>query len=146
MCGVISATLDGRECDDARLRVIGLGIVEGLQLIFATYPLDRITRVHSMSYFDLTGPCGTEVIQQLYAKKPFGPLLRLLQHNDGDVVGDAIGSIYNILIAGTKTTLESSLHPHFEAIESCGGVERMFAAFRRGQNKNVKDTAALCIG
>lgn len=60
----------------------------------------------------------------LYTKKPFPGLLRLLNYNV--TANDAITSIFNILAAGSNSSLKTEKHPHLEDMQKCGGIEKIF--------------------
>ncbi|KAA6360661.1 MAG: hypothetical protein EZS28_043812 [Streblomastix strix] len=139
-------TYDGIQDDIGRRRVIQAGIVEGFLYIFERRELNTIPRTISFAFYLLTTPASNEINLLLFQKNPFPGLLRLLDHTNINVLGYAIAAINNILDAGACTTPMNQPHPHFESINTLGGVEKVFSLFRRNANKYSKDSAAICIG
>jgi hypothetical protein len=108
--------------------------------------LNEIPGNISSAFVDITSPSSNEISLLLFDKKPFPGLLRLLDHTDSFVASDGIVSILNILIGGTNTTPENSLHPHYETINGCRGIEMIMKLFRKNGSKYSKNRAAICIG
>ncbi|KAA6361337.1 MAG: hypothetical protein EZS28_043136, partial [Streblomastix strix] len=139
-------TYKDKEDDIGRRRIIQSGVVEGFLYIFEMRELNTIPRTISSAFYQLTSPASDEINLLLFQKNPFPGLLRLLYHTDIDALGDAIATIINIIVAGVNTTPMNQPHPHFESINTLGGVEKVFSLFRRNISQHSKDSAALCIG
>ncbi|KAA6388522.1 MAG: hypothetical protein EZS28_015950 [Streblomastix strix] len=139
-------TYEGIQDEIGRRRVIQAGIVEGFLYIFENRELNTIPITISYAFYQLTNPASDEIKLLLFQKNPFPGLLRLFDHTDIDVLGDAISAINNILLAGVNITPMNQPHPHFESINTLGGVEKIFSLFRRNVSKHSKNSAAICIG
>ncbi|KAA6357618.1 MAG: hypothetical protein EZS28_046855 [Streblomastix strix] len=145
-CRKLIIQYEGKEDDEGRLNIINLGIVEALIYIFLSRSLDLITNPFSELFLKITTPSSDEIILQLFSKNPYPSLIRLLNHQDINIVDDAIISISNILIAGQNTTPSYSLHPHFDTISQCDGINQIFRIFKRNDiGKHSKRIAAECI-
>ncbi|KAA6329531.1 MAG: hypothetical protein EZS28_053599, partial [Streblomastix strix] len=130
-----------------RIRGIDCGITEALTNNFQKFELEeQISSTQSGAFFQFTCPTNNGISLLIFAKNPFPGLIRLFDHSDHQVVHDAIASIHNIILGATKTTPETTIHPHFANIQSCGGIEKIFSLFQRFVSKYSKDTAALCLG
>ncbi|KAA6399691.1 MAG: putative NEK/NEK2 protein kinase [Streblomastix strix] len=146
-CKFLSLALNDRKDDDGRKRVIKSGVIEGFINVFENYELNSITRTFSNTFFDLTFNSTDEVKLLIYNKKPYPGLIRLLKHSDILIVKRATDSIVNILNSVPDTTPHSEPHPHFEAIQECDGVNKIFELFHRADaSKDNKDTAMICLG
>ncbi|KAA6372378.1 MAG: hypothetical protein EZS28_032096 [Streblomastix strix] len=144
---LLSLILEGQNDNELRKRIISSGIVENLLFIFTNKDQNPITLTYSNTFYDLTNPSSDEVCLLLAEQKPFPGLIRLIVLNNINVVTDAINSIVNILNYGTTSTPESDPHPHFEAIQECDGIKKIFALFHRDDaSKDNKDTAMICLG
>ncbi|KAA6403714.1 MAG: putative NEK/NEK2 protein kinase [Streblomastix strix] len=144
---LLSTILQGRNDDELRKRIISSGIVENILFIFTNRDFNSITRTYSQTFFQLTNPAGDEIRLLLIEKKPYPGLIRLHEHTDNLLAGDAIASIMNILSIGRSTTPNSEPHPHFEAIQECGGINKIFELFHRADaSKDIKDRSCICLG
>ncbi|KAA6378715.1 MAG: putative serine/threonine-protein kinase Nek6 [Streblomastix strix] len=98
-------------------------------------------------FFYLTYPSSYEIKLELYNKHPYPSLIRLLDHQDIEIVAYSILSILNILISGLCTTSSTSPHPHFQTMIECNGINQIYNMYKRSEiNKYSKDLAAQCIG
>ncbi|KAA6394036.1 MAG: hypothetical protein EZS28_010437 [Streblomastix strix] len=143
---LLSVLLDEKTDEDLRKQIIEIGIVDQLIHIFETRDLALISRAMSYAFNILTIPASNEIRIQLYDKKPYPGLLRLLNHPNSLVINDAIVSIFHILLAGASITEITTAHPHFDTLIQCNGVEKIFELFKKNLNKGSKDRAAVCIG
>ncbi|KAA6367266.1 MAG: hypothetical protein EZS28_037207, partial [Streblomastix strix] len=107
-----------KQNDELRQRVISSGIVDEFLLIFTSRKLKSIPRIYSSIFTYLTFPASDLIRLMLYTKKPFPGLLRLLNYNV--TANDAITSIFNILAAGSNSSLKTEKHPHLEDMQKCG--------------------------
>ncbi|KAA6394251.1 MAG: hypothetical protein EZS28_010226 [Streblomastix strix] len=145
-CNILYAIIHDRNDDEIRKTIINSGIVDYLFFIFDTRDLSSITIPYVDVIRQLTAG-SDEVRLLLYSKKPYPYLLRLLNHQDNQVLLYTINSIFNILLTGSNTTSSSSLHPHFDRMSTYGGIEKLYSLFKRTDiNKEIKDTTAICIG
>ncbi|KAA6375577.1 MAG: hypothetical protein EZS28_028894, partial [Streblomastix strix] len=146
-CNLLFVVLKNRNDDDLRKTVINSGIVDSIFLIFDTRDLSSITIPYVDVIQQLTAHCTDEVKLLLYSKKPYPYLLRLLNLSDNEVLEQTINSIINVLLAGSRTTPSSSLHPHFDQMSTYGGIEKLYSLFKRTDvNQKVKGKTAICIG
>ncbi|KAA6311191.1 MAG: hypothetical protein EZS28_056175, partial [Streblomastix strix] len=76
--------------------------------------------------------------------KSYPGLIRLLEHKNVDIANATIISIYNILLSGSDSTTKAR-HPHFDAIQECGGVQKIYQLYCKNKGKFSRDRAALCI-
>ncbi|KAA6380124.1 MAG: hypothetical protein EZS28_024349 [Streblomastix strix] len=77
---------------------------------------------------------------------PFPGLIRLLEHSDNKIASDAIILIFLFLEVGCKTTSNTEQHPHYESIQTCHGIQKIFTLFQKNGSKYCKDRAAICLG
>ncbi|KAA6370464.1 MAG: hypothetical protein EZS28_034009, partial [Streblomastix strix] len=137
----------GKKDDEGRQNIVNSGIVEALIQIFLSRSLDLITQPFSKLFFVLTHPSSDEIKLLIFSKHPYPSLIRLLNHENTDVVGNAIASIFNILVAGSSSTPQNSTHPHFDTISDCDEINLIFRMFKRNDVKNnSKHIAAECFG
>ncbi|KAA6380548.1 MAG: hypothetical protein EZS28_023926 [Streblomastix strix] len=61
-------------------------------------------------------------------------------------LNSAISSLFNIIQAGSHSNSQSHLHPHYEKIQECNGIEKIFELFKKNISKFSRDRAALIIG
>ncbi|KAA6380536.1 MAG: hypothetical protein EZS28_023935, partial [Streblomastix strix] len=54
--------------------------------------------------------------------------------------------IINILQTGSNTTPVSDPHPHYESLQQCDGIKKIFALFQKNGSRYNRDRSALCIG
>ncbi|KAA6354978.1 MAG: hypothetical protein EZS28_049495, partial [Streblomastix strix] len=77
---------------------------------------------------------------------PYPGLTRLLEHSHFLVIRDVIVSILNILAPVVNVTPETQPHSHFDIMNECGGVQKLYLLFRRDESKDSKDYSAVCLG
>ncbi|KAA6372496.1 MAG: hypothetical protein EZS28_031976, partial [Streblomastix strix] len=143
---LLSSVLDGREDNELRKRIISSRIVENLLLIFTYRNFNLITRIYSETFIDITNPSSDEIKLLIAKKKPYPGLIRLLEHPVDFIASYTIISIFNIQFSGSSTTPESDSHPHYETIQQCDGIKKIFALFQKNGSKFSRDRSALCIG
>ncbi|KAA6391708.1 MAG: hypothetical protein EZS28_012767 [Streblomastix strix] len=143
---LLTLILKGQDDDELRKRIISSGIVESFLLIFINRDPNSISQEYSLAFFHITNNSSNEIKLLIYNKKPFLGLIRLLEHTDILVAGDAVASIFNIQISGSNTTKESDPHPHFESIQVYDGIKKIFALIQKNGSKYSRDRSALCIG
>ncbi|KAA6396727.1 MAG: putative NEK/NEK2 protein kinase, partial [Streblomastix strix] len=129
-----------------RKRMIDAGIVEGLIFTFENHELNLITRTHSLAFFWLVNATTDKIKLLIYNKNPYPGLIHLLEHSDDKIANDAIISIFLLLETGTNTNQDNEHHPHFESIQACDGINKIFALFQKNVRKYSRDRSALCIG
>ncbi|KAA6362203.1 MAG: hypothetical protein EZS28_042269, partial [Streblomastix strix] len=96
--------------------------------------------------FVFTHPYSITISQLLFEKKPFRYLLRILDHQDSFIVGNAIAAIDNILYCGAIGSDESLENPYYEELYQQGGIQKIFKLFQQTDNQFNKDGSALCLG
>ncbi|KAA6354420.1 MAG: hypothetical protein EZS28_050053, partial [Streblomastix strix] len=124
--------------------IIHSRIVESLLIIFSNRNLNQITRIYSETFFNLTSNSSDEIKLLIYNKKPYPGLIHLLEHQDDKIASDAIISIFLLLETGTITNQDNEHHPHFESIQACDGINKIFALFQKNVRKYSRDRSALC--
>ncbi|KAA6396658.1 MAG: hypothetical protein EZS28_007814 [Streblomastix strix] len=146
-CNKLITRIKDQIDEEGKLDIIKSGIVEILIQTFQSRPFDLITKPYSSLFYVLTYPSSNEVNLQLYNIHPYPSLIRLLNHENTNVVNDAIISIFNILASGSYVTLSKSLHPHFDSISDCDGINQIYKIFKRKDiQKDIKDTIAELFG
>ncbi|KAA6360384.1 MAG: hypothetical protein EZS28_044089, partial [Streblomastix strix] len=146
-CRKLINKYDGKKDNEGRLNIINSGIVDALINIFLSRSLDLITQPFSKLFFVLTHPSSDEIRLQLFLKNSYPSLIRLLNHENADVINEVIVSIFNILVAGQNTSPSYSTHPHFDTISDCDGINQIFRVFKRNDvKKDSKRIAAQCFG
>ncbi|KAA6349519.1 MAG: hypothetical protein EZS28_051930, partial [Streblomastix strix] len=143
---LLSSILEGQNDNQLLKRIISTGIVDNLLFIFINRDLNSITRIYSLTFFYLINLASDEVKHLIYIKNPYPGLIHLLEHSDIDIENDAITSILFLLQAGSDTTPDTEIHPHYESIQAFDGIKKLFALFQKDRSKFSRDRAALCIG
>ncbi|KAA6358380.1 MAG: hypothetical protein EZS28_046093 [Streblomastix strix] len=92
-----------------------------------------------LPFFTFTDPYSLTVTQLLLTKKPFPPLLHLLDHQDEEIISYALLFIINLIKAGTESTPLTSQHPHFVEISTIGGIVIIFEQFSGNLNDKTND-------
>ncbi|KAA6392338.1 MAG: putative protein serine/threonine kinase, partial [Streblomastix strix] len=142
---LIIRTFRDKKDNEGLKRVIESGIVEALLQIFWGRDFKTITRNFSYTFTQFTNT-SVELQLIIFKKNPFPGLLRLLDHPDLWIVGNAVQSINNIIIGGGTTTAAAQFHPYYENMQKFGGIEKMVFLFRRKLDKWTQNNAAICIG
>ncbi|KAA6355610.1 MAG: hypothetical protein EZS28_048863 [Streblomastix strix] len=119
---------------------------ENLQVRDIQRCVQQISSRHSAAYRFIACPSSDEIKLMLFNQDPFPALIRLLQHTNSKVVGHAIITLNNIVVAGNDPTPDDQIHPHFESMGKCGGLDQIFQLFRRNLDKYTKDRSAICLG
>ncbi|KAA6367327.1 MAG: hypothetical protein EZS28_037146, partial [Streblomastix strix] len=133
--------------DEGRQNIIEAGVAEKLTNIIESHDLTSITvtMIEALEY--LTFPASFEDRKLLYEKKnPYPALFRLLDHQNSDVVLHAITTIGSLLNGGIGTTNDEEQNPHFQSVEECGGIQKLFSLFQTTSDKVIKDRTAIFIG
>ncbi|KAA6338133.1 MAG: hypothetical protein EZS28_052726 [Streblomastix strix] len=142
---LLYAMLQDREDDSMRKNLIDSGVAEGLLSVFERRELDFISVAETKTFFSITTPASDQIRLQLFDRRPFPGLLRILEHTDSIVVENGINSIYNILLSGSNTIQITETHPHYESLQDSNGVEKIYQLFNRNIDKFSKVRAAYCI-
>ncbi|KAA6356673.1 MAG: hypothetical protein EZS28_047800 [Streblomastix strix] len=85
-------------------------------------------------------------IKQFISRNPYPALIRLLDHPDGSVSMICIFFIHNLLSCGINETHRTALHPHYDIIASCDGIQKIYSQFKRNAFFYLRDYTAICIG
>ncbi|KAA6353950.1 MAG: hypothetical protein EZS28_050523, partial [Streblomastix strix] len=147
VCQKLIAKFKDKTDDKGRQNIIEAGVAEELTNIIESRDLTSITvtMIEALEY--LTYPGLFENRQLLYEKKnPYPALFRLLDHQNSDVVLHATITIGSILQGGIGSTKETELNPHFQSVEGCGGIQKIFSLFQTTSDKVIKDRTAIFIG
>lgn len=145
-CNAFHLGLKNKEDNERRKLAIEAGVSKSLVNILQKRELFEITRPYSLAYFRITAPASDEVQIMLFEERPYPGLVHCLSHSDIEVIDDAIGAIFNILSGGANTAPLKVRHPHYSAMQSCGGITALYDLFRRDLNKFTKDLSAVCLG
>ncbi|KAA6400719.1 MAG: hypothetical protein EZS28_003749 [Streblomastix strix] len=145
-CKLLSKIVEDKEDNIGIKRMIESGVVESLLFIYTNRDLNSITQTYSSAFLHITINSNDEIQLLLLEKNPYPGLIRLLEHPDDDIASDAIDSIFNILEVGSITTPDANPHPHYDSLQACDGIKKIFALFQKNGSKYCKDQAALCIG
>ncbi|KAA6363667.1 MAG: hypothetical protein EZS28_040806, partial [Streblomastix strix] len=145
-CRILIKKLRNKEDNEGRRLTVQIGVVDELLNIFLTRRLESITLAYIFAFHYLLFPCSDQIQQQIYLKHPYPSLIRLLEHPDEEIVNNAIISIFYIQLCGLNTQSSTEQHPHYEAIASNQGIEKIFNLFQRNVSKYSKDCAAICLG
>ncbi|KAA6387839.1 MAG: hypothetical protein EZS28_016632, partial [Streblomastix strix] len=147
VCQQLIAKFKDIDDDEEREISIEAGVTEELTIIIESRDLTTITAtiIEALEY--LTYPASYEIRQLLFEKKnPYPGLLRLLDHKNSDVVLRAITTIGSILNGGIGSTNDEEQNPHFQSVEECGGIQKLFSLFLTTSIKIIKDRAAVSFG
>ncbi|KAA6364697.1 MAG: hypothetical protein EZS28_039776 [Streblomastix strix] len=133
--------------DEGRRCCIKAGIVKALVNIFLKQDSSYIKVQHAQAFNVLTYPTSNDVGLLIYSQFPFAGLLNLLDHTNKDVFEYAIISIWNIILAGTSTTPDSTQHPHFDTLATHEGIEKLYQFSNSWRtDDHYKNMAIVCIG
>ncbi|KAA6400640.1 MAG: hypothetical protein EZS28_003831 [Streblomastix strix] len=146
-CIFLLAILEHKEEDQIRQLFIQSGIIEAFLNTFMTNELNSITSLLTHAFYVLTNPSNDETKLLIYKKKPYQPLIHLLDHSNTDVIEDAVLSIFNLISSGAASTESKSHHPHFTVINENNGIQQLFKTFKSENSSTIiKDTIAIIIG
>ncbi|KAA6393598.1 MAG: hypothetical protein EZS28_010876 [Streblomastix strix] len=145
ICQIVGEIFYDKMDDQARMQAIEGGIASQIIAILMTQPLNTITHPLSLSFYSFTNPFSPPILQQLAQLNSFPMLLHLLDHPNIQVVGDAIASLFNILLGVTSSLNENDPHPYFQTIQDMKGIEQLFKLFQSKAGKDTRDTTALCL-
>ncbi|KAA6353093.1 MAG: hypothetical protein EZS28_051380 [Streblomastix strix] len=144
--GIILTFSDGQEQNKNKQQAIESGVVDALLHLFNTQLLESITQSHIMAFFVFTYNTSKEIDLLIAEKKPYPSLFRLLDHQSISIVSRAANSIRNILVGGSNLTPANQPHPHFQAVSSFGGIDKLYSLFKKNLSPGTKNNAAKCIG
>ncbi|KAA6401905.1 MAG: hypothetical protein EZS28_002572, partial [Streblomastix strix] len=144
-CILLSTLIKVSKDDQIRKKIINSGIIDSLLFKFETRDLSSITLSQVELFFNLTTGNDEDNLL-LYSKNPYPYLLHLLDHSENDIILMSIKTISNILFAGQDSSQLSSEHPHFQTIQQCKGIEKLFSIFKRINNNQIKDNTSINIG
>ncbi|KAA6393005.1 MAG: hypothetical protein EZS28_011470 [Streblomastix strix] len=99
---LISYALDQDDSDEGKLELIQAGISKALLFLFENWEMEDLSYQYSKVFLQLTQGDDKNKHQLLYEGDPFPGLTRLFDHEEDEVVQDAIRSITNIVIAGYR--------------------------------------------
>ncbi|KAA6374695.1 MAG: hypothetical protein EZS28_029779, partial [Streblomastix strix] len=144
-CAFISTIIFENKDNNIKNAIIISGIIDALISIFEIRDLSLITN-HYINLFREITFSNNEINLQIYDKQPFPGLIRLLAHENNEVVDLALSAIMIILETGSKTSPQLQQHPYYEAINACRGHEKLFTLFKRTDiNEEIRENAATCI-
>ncbi|KAA6362462.1 MAG: hypothetical protein EZS28_042012 [Streblomastix strix] len=146
ICQKIIAYLLGKRDDENRKIAIDAGIIDVLLLLLNTQPLESISPSYVWAFFIFTVPVSYEIKQYLAEKKSYPTLFHLLDHTNFIVLRRTVTSICNILAGGSDTTPINQTHPDFQAIASCGGIDKLYSLFKKNEYEKITNLCALSIG
>ncbi|KAA6388008.1 MAG: hypothetical protein EZS28_016465 [Streblomastix strix] len=134
--------------DLTQTKVITSDVASELSNIFETRDLNHITLPFIEAFLNISNSQDTENIQSLiYTKKnPYPGFIRLLQHQDEEVVLSSFKSIENMLEGCINKIEGSQIHPHYQQFVDCNGIQKLFSFFQQTSNKKLKDAVSICIG
>ncbi|KAA6368454.1 MAG: hypothetical protein EZS28_036019, partial [Streblomastix strix] len=95
-CRLLDSVLTGREDIELRRKLIESGIIGALLKILSSFELNTITKPYIQFFMNFTYPNNVSLNSLLFQMKPFPPLLRLLKHENSEIITNSITSIDNI--------------------------------------------------
>ncbi|KAA6338813.1 MAG: hypothetical protein EZS28_052668, partial [Streblomastix strix] len=143
--GIIIALSDGEKHLENKQQIIEAGVVDALLCLLSTQPLESITLSHIWAFFVFTFPASNEIELLLAEKNPYPALIRLLDHQSISVVSKTTNAIRNIIAGGSNSTPVNQPHPDFQAVASCGGIEKLYQLFKKNLSQGTKNGSALSI-
>ncbi|KAA6398122.1 MAG: hypothetical protein EZS28_006351 [Streblomastix strix] len=145
-CNKIILKFKDKDDDQGRNNAIDAGITEVLINILESRELNLITYPLLESFHVITLGASETRIKIYQKKNPYSSLLRILQHQNNEIVLSSIYSICSLLRGGLYTTQQGLPHPHFEIINQIDGINKIFSLINNNPDKKVKDAAAICLG
>ncbi|KAA6389219.1 MAG: hypothetical protein EZS28_015251 [Streblomastix strix] len=148
VCQKIIMKYKDKKDDDGRQNAIETGVTDELSTIFESRDLTSISLPFIEAFFCISFP-GDKVDFRpiIYKRKNSYPgLLRLLDHKNSDMVLHDITTIVSILNGGIGSTKETEQNPHFQSVEECGGIQKLFTLFQKTSDKVIKDKIAVSFG
>ncbi|KAA6388855.1 MAG: putative G2-specific protein kinase nimA, partial [Streblomastix strix] len=143
---IIIAFSDGQKHLENKQQAIEAGVVDALIHLFGTQPLEQITQSHIQAFFVFIYNSSNEICLLIAEMKPYPALIRLLDHQSLVIFSKSSNAIRNILIGVSNLTPVNQPHPHFQAVASCGGIDKLYSLFKKNLSPGSKDNAAKCIG
>ncbi|KAA6360461.1 MAG: hypothetical protein EZS28_044012, partial [Streblomastix strix] len=145
-CYLIYVILNGREDEQLCKTIINSGIVALFLNIFEQRDLSLITQPFTTAFRMLTQD-RIEITNQLLNQKQIPSLLRLLNHNDVEVISDIMKIFFNFIFASNNGSQDTTANPYYDVLAVHNGVDKFYSIFKRTDiNKETKDTTAFCIG
>ncbi|KAA6373134.1 MAG: hypothetical protein EZS28_031339, partial [Streblomastix strix] len=148
VCQKIVMKFKDKKDDDGRQNAIETGVTDELSTIFESRDLTSISLPFIEAFFCISFP-GDKVDFRpiIYKRKnPYPGLFRLLDHKNSDVVLHEITTIVSILNGGIGSTNDEEQNPHFQSVEECGGIQKLFTLFKKTSDKVIKDKIAVSFG
>ncbi|KAA6404324.1 MAG: hypothetical protein EZS28_000142 [Streblomastix strix] len=146
LCNFLISLMKRLEDQEIMKLVISSGISQSLTIMFQKRDLESITRIFSQTFYNITAASKVDARVMIFEKQPFPGLIRLLNHSNIDIVSDSLNSIMNIVLAGTETTIETNVHPYFNEVNGCNGIEAIYSIFQQNINNDLKNTSAILFG
>ncbi|KAA6387005.1 MAG: hypothetical protein EZS28_017468 [Streblomastix strix] len=145
-CSLIYIILNERKDEQLLITIIDSGIVALLLSIFETRNVSQITQPFTTAFRMLTQG-SIEITNKLLNQDQFPSLLRLLNHNDVEVISDTMKILFNIIYAAIKQCQDRSTHPYFDTFAAKNGSLKFYSIFKRNDiSKETKECSAFCIG
>ncbi|KAA6403591.1 MAG: hypothetical protein EZS28_000883 [Streblomastix strix] len=145
-CIILKTLLNARQDDEFKVLIIDIGIIDALLKIYATYDFKLLTQVLTSIIKELLMYSKYKSIKQFISRNPYPALIRLLDHPNGQFPMICIFFIHNLLSCAINETNRTALHPHYDIIASCDGIQKIYSQFKRNAFFLLRDVSAICIG
>ncbi|KAA6404101.1 MAG: hypothetical protein EZS28_000378 [Streblomastix strix] len=145
-CNKIYNQFTWKSDDLGRSNAINAGIIDVLHEIISTRNLDDITAPYIHALFVFTHPYSIAISKLLFEKKSLTYLLRLLDHQDQQIINSALAAIVNILYCGVISTNHTLPHPYYEELVLQGGIQKIFTLLQQTTHQFSKNCLATIVG
>ncbi|KAA6359779.1 MAG: hypothetical protein EZS28_044694, partial [Streblomastix strix] len=146
-CDLLIAVLIDREDNHLRQQIINLGIIDSLLKTFTTRDVRNITGSYPQVIYNILDNSQNNIRQQIFCKKPYQGLFRLIEAPDEEVVEQSLRTITEMLKYGIGSTKSvNDTNPHSKQVNQCDGFGKLQQILIRSKNPMVLHFAALSIG
>ncbi|KAA6390786.1 MAG: hypothetical protein EZS28_013688, partial [Streblomastix strix] len=146
ICMKIIYAFNGFNGEEQKKKAIEAGIADVFIHLFSTHPFESIVPTYAWTFFTLSYNINDELKMIITSKKPFAALFRQFDNPRIVVVDKVVASVYNIISIGQSSPPpDEEQHTHYQYFSEHGGIERLFALFKKKSSKISQSKAALCI-
>ncbi|KAA6358280.1 MAG: hypothetical protein EZS28_046193 [Streblomastix strix] len=102
---------------------------------------------NSTQFSQNSNPQTPNLTQKLFEMNIFPVLLRLIDqpNSSSSQLSDTVKCIFNLLFDGLDRVSEQTVHPYFQELSRCGGVEKLWQLFIERRTLSIQQSAAISL-